>query len=154
MPLFWVMFVILAPASCAGAGALVAHLAHRGRCEQLQDRAYEQGWRDGRDKAEAFSGSMVPEPATITSIRPPGARHEGPTLDSPAVIAHLALADVAGEFDRIRQEFGLGPIEGPAGSEAAQRAYPADIPGPPSGELLRAAGIVPGPPWQIAPRRE
>jgi hypothetical protein len=154
MPWPVVLWALLGPPAAAAAGALSVYLAHRGRCEQLQDRAYEQGWRDGRDKAEAFSGSMVPEPATITSIRPPGARHEGPTLDSPAVIAHLALADVAGEFDRIRQEFGLGPIEGPAGSEAAQRAYPADIPGPPSGELLRAAGIVPGPPWPIAPRRE
>jgi hypothetical protein len=153
MPVGWLLFVILAPAICAGAGALVAVVAHHGRCERLQDRAYEEGWRDGRNKAEAFTGTMVPDTARITAIQPPGARHAGPPAESPAVIAHLALADVAAEFDRIRSEFGLDRIEGPAGSRAARLAYPADAMGPPSGELLRAAGIVVGyvspPPWPV-----
>lgn len=147
MPWYWVAFLLFAPCLCAGAGALTAHLAHRGRCERLQDAAYEDGWRDGRDKAEVFTGTMVPEVTPITSILPPAARHEGQPAESPAVIAHLALAGVAAEFDRLRAEFGLDSIEGPAGSRTASAAYRPDIPGPPSGELLRASGIDPGPPW-------
>jgi hypothetical protein len=152
MPTGWELFLILAPAICAGAGALVAHIAHRGHCERLQDRAYEEGWRDGRDKAEAFSGTMVADYPTVIVHPPAGARHAGPLRDSPAVIAHLALANVASEFDRIRAEFGLDGIEGPAPSRAALLRYPADSIGPPSGELLRASGIDTGPPWPIAPR--
>ena len=154
MPGYWLAFLLLAPCLCAGAGALVAHLAHHGHCERLQDRAYEQGWRDGRDKAEAFSGTMVADYPTVI-VHPPGrAHHAGAPSDSPAVIAHLALAEVASEFDRIRAEFGLDGIEGPAPSRAAGLAHRPDIAAPPSGELLRAAGLATGPPWPRAPRAE
>lgn len=147
MPWYWVAFILFAPAACAGIGALVAHLAHANRCERLQDQAYQDGWRAGRDYGRGQTVTVAPEVTPITSILPPAARHEGQPAESPAVIAHLALAGVAAEFDRLREQFGLHRIEGPAGSRTASAAYRPDIPGPPSGELLRAAGTDPGPPW-------
>lgn len=147
MPWYWVVFILFAPAACAGIGALVAHLAHASRCERLQDTAWDEGYALAESRYRGGLGTVAPEVATITAIRPPGARHEGRPAESPAVIAHLAMAGVAAEFDRLRAEFGLDRIEGPAGSRAASAAYRPDIPGPPSGELLRASGIDPGPPW-------
>lgn len=154
MPIGWLLFVLFAPCLCAGAGALVAHLAHRGRCERLQDRAYEDGWRDGRHKAEAFAGTMVPDYPTVVLHRPAPAHHARPrpTVDSSR--HDIAILGVRSEFDRIRVMFGLDRIEGPAPSRAAELHHPGEVIGPPSGELLRAAGIATGPPWPRAPRPE
>lgn len=150
----WVLFVILAPAACAAAGALVAHLAHRGRCEQLQDRAYEDGWRDGRAKAEAFAGSMTPDYPTVVLHRPAPAHHARPRPSADASRADMAVLGIRSEFDRIRVMFGLDLIEGPARSRTAELHHSLRVFGPPSAALLRASGIDPGPPWPDRPGPE
>jgi hypothetical protein len=154
MPLLGWALVLFGPAVCAGAGAVTAWLALRGRYDRQADRVWDDGYREGYARAEAFSGTMVADYPAVVIHRPPAGAHAGLPADSPAVTAHLALADVASEFDRIRAEFGLDGIEGPAPSRAAELARLADPIGPPSGELLRAAGIATGAPWPRAPRPE
>lgn len=154
MPPLWWAWMLFGPAIAAAAGALTVHLAHHRRCELLQDRAYEDGWRDGRNKAEAYASSMVPEARTMILHPPPQPRHAQPRAASPATMAAVAVLAVRSEFDRIRLMFGLDGIEGPARSRAAELHHGPDIAAPPSGELLRAAGIDAGPPWPTAARPE
>jgi len=151
MPVIWQLFLIFAPAACAGAGLLTGWIAHRGACERLQDRAYDQGWLDGREKAEAFSGTMVPDiPATVVLHRvgPSHARAQ-PTAD--AARADAAVLLTRARFAAIRSRFDLGELGAPAVPSEVDLDRWAAVIGPTPGGPLQAAGAALGPAWPGGP---
>lgn len=142
--------VLFGPALCAAAGALTTWLALRGRYDRRADATWEAGYDTGYATAQVFSDSPADTYPTAVLHRPPPARHARPQPATEASRADAAVLLIRAKFAAIRARFDLPELGCLDGPRTAELHHVADAIGPPSGELLRAAGLAAGPSWPPA----